>query len=133
MQREFKNLVMTKLRRIAHPSREAQCIARLLLMQVILVCVAHAAQRAWMKRRAAGGDPGVDVMQEGTPATEAGEIIAFEEDPADAPVIPLSTLWESFYRQCGEPVRLPRPVVLYRQIPARVTGPRADCRILTFG
>lgn len=96
MPREFRHLVMTKHRRIAHPPREAQCIARLLLMQVIFVCVAHAAQRAWMKQRAAGGDPGVDVMHEGIPATEASEIIAFEEDPADAPVIPLRTLWESF-------------------------------------
>jgi hypothetical protein len=53
---------MTTIRRIAHTPREAQCIARLLLMQVILVCVAHAAQRAWMKGRAAGGDAGADVI-----------------------------------------------------------------------
>lgn len=65
-------------------------------MQVILVCVAHAAQKAWMKRRTAGGDPGVDVMPEEIPATVTSEIIAFEEDPADAPVIPHRTLWESF-------------------------------------
>lgn len=96
MQREFRHLVMTKIRRIAHPPREAQCITRLLLMQVILVCVAHAAQKAWMKRRTAGGDPGVDVMQEETPATVTRDIIAFEEDPATAPCVPLHTLWESF-------------------------------------
>ena len=65
-------------------------------MQVILVCVAHAAQKSWMKGRTAGGDPGVDVMPEENPATETSEIIAFEEDPADAPVIPLRSLWESF-------------------------------------
>ena len=53
-------------------------------MQVILACVAHAAQKAWMKRRTASGDPGVDVMQEEIPATETSEIIAFEEDPADS-------------------------------------------------
>jgi hypothetical protein len=96
MPREFRHLAMTTIRRIAHTPREAQCIARLLLMQVILVCVAHAAQKAWMKGRAAAGDPGVDVMHEGIPATEAGEIIAFEEDPPDAPVVPLRSLWESF-------------------------------------
>jgi hypothetical protein len=95
MPREFRHLVMTNIRRIAHPSREAQCIARLLLMQMILVCVAHAAQKAWMKRRTAGGDPDVDVMPE-EPATEISEIIAFEEDPADAPVIPLRRLWDYF-------------------------------------
>jgi hypothetical protein len=95
MQREFRHLVMTNIRRIAHPPREAQCIARLLLMQVVLVCVAHAAQKTWMKGRTAGGDPGVDVMQEGIPATETSEIIAFEEDPAAAPRVPLRTLWES--------------------------------------
>jgi len=96
MQREFSHLVMTKIRRITHTPREAQCIARLLFMQVILVCVAHAAQKALMKGRAAAGDPGGDMMHEGIPATEAGEIIAFEQDPADTPVVPLRTLWESF-------------------------------------
>lgn len=96
MQREFRYLVMTKIRRIAHPSREAQCIARLLLMQVILVCVAHAAQKAWMKGRTAGGNPGVDVMYEGIPATGASEIGICEVDPAAAPRVPLRTLWESF-------------------------------------
>jgi hypothetical protein len=64
-------------------------------MQVILVCVAHAAQKAWMKRRTAGGDPGVDVMPE-EPATETSEIGICEEDPAAAPRVPLRTLWESF-------------------------------------
>ena len=109
MPREFRHLVMTKIQRIAHSPREAQCIARLLLMQVIFVCVAHAAQRAWMKRRAAGGDPGVDVMQQEIPATGTSGIIAFEEDPADAPVIPLRRLWKSFTgmeeHQYGSPGR----------------------------
>ena len=96
MPRKFRHLVMTNIRRIAHSPREAQCIARLLLMQVILVCVAHAAQKAWMKGRTAGGNPGVDVMPEEKPATETSEIIAFEEDPAAAPVILLRTLWDYF-------------------------------------
>jgi hypothetical protein len=94
MPREFRHLVMTNIRRIAHSPREARCIARLLLMQVILVCVAHAAQKAWMKGRTAVGYPGVDVMPEEIPETVTSEIIAFEEDPADAPVIPLRTLWD---------------------------------------
>jgi hypothetical protein len=96
MRREFRHLVMTNIRWIAHSPAEAQCIARLLLMLVILVCVAHAAQKAWMKRRTAGGDPGVDVMPKENPATETSEIIAFEEGPAAAPRVPLRTLWESF-------------------------------------
>jgi hypothetical protein len=96
MPRKFRHLVMTNIRRITHSPREAQCIARLLLMQVILVCVAHAAQKAWMKGRMASGDPGVDVMPEQIPATVTSEIIVFEEDPADAPVIPLRTLWDYF-------------------------------------
>jgi len=78
-------------------------------MQVILVCVAHAAQKAWMKGRTAGGDPGVDVMPEEIPATVTSEMGICEEDPADAPVIPLRTLWESFTgmeeRQYGFPGR----------------------------
>jgi hypothetical protein len=94
MQREFRQLVMTNIRRIAHSPAEAECIARLLLMQVILVCVAHAAQKAWMKGRTAGGDSGVDVVQEGIPATETIGIIAFEVDPAAAPRVPLRTLWD---------------------------------------
>jgi len=130
MPRKFRHLVMTNLRRIAHPPREAQCIARLLLMQVILVCVAHAAQKAWMKGRTAGGDPGVDVMPEEKPATETSEIIAFEEDPADTPVIPLRTLWDYFAGRGGKPVRPPRSVLFSRQTPASVADPRADRRIL---
>lgn len=109
MQREFRTLVMTNIRRIAHSPGEAKCIARLLLMQVILVCVAHAAQKAWMKGRTAGGNPGVDVMPEEIPATVTSEIIAFEEDPAAAPVIPLRTLWDCIAgrveRQYGFPSR----------------------------
>jgi hypothetical protein len=87
---------MTNMRRIAHSPREARCIAGLLLMQVILVCVAHAAQKTWMKRRKAGGDPGVDVMPEEIPATATWEIIVCEEDPAAVPRVPFRTLWESF-------------------------------------
>jgi hypothetical protein len=94
MPREFSHLVMTNIRRIAHSPREAQCIARVLLMQVILVCVAHAAQKTWMNGRSAGGDPGINAMPEEMPATATSEIIAFEEDPADTPVIPLRTLWD---------------------------------------
>jgi hypothetical protein len=96
MQRKFRHLVMTNIRRIAHSPHEAQCIARLLLMQVILVCVAHAAQKTWMKGRTAGGDPGVDVMPEEIPVTATSEIGICEEDPAAVSPIPLRTLWESF-------------------------------------
>jgi hypothetical protein len=63
-------------------------------MQVILVCVAHAAQKAWMKGRNAHGDPGVDALLEEIPTTVTSEIIVFEEAPADTPVILLHTLWD---------------------------------------
>lgn len=96
MQREFKTLVMCCIRRIAHSPREAERIARLLHMQVILVCVAQAALKTWIAQRRARGNPGVDVMPEEIPATETSEIMALEENPADAPVIPLRSLWESF-------------------------------------
>ena len=65
-------------------------------MQVILVCVAHAAQKAWMNGRTAGGDPGVDVMHEGIPATETSQIGVYEEDPAAVSPFPFPPLWESF-------------------------------------
>jgi hypothetical protein len=107
MPREFRHLVMTNIRRIAHSPREAQCIARVLLMQVILVCVAHAAQKTWMKGRMAGGDPGVNVMPGEIPATATREIKACEVDPAAVPVIPLRTLWECIAGTGGEPVCFP--------------------------
>jgi hypothetical protein len=94
MQREFRHLQMTNIRRIAHSPSEAGCIARLLHMQVILVCVAHAAQKMWIAGRKARRDPGVDVMPEGIPEPAASEILACEEDPTDTPAIPLRTLWE---------------------------------------
>jgi hypothetical protein len=110
MPREFRHLVMTNIRRIAHSPREAKSIARVLLMQVILVCVAHAAQKAWMKGRTAEGDPGGNMMPQEMPATATSEIISFEEDPADAPVIPLRTLWDGIAdreeSQYGFPGRL---------------------------
>jgi hypothetical protein len=95
MQREFRHLVMTNIRRIAHSPAEAECIARILHMQVILVCVAQAALKMWIAGRKARRDPGVDVMPEGIPEAAASEISLGEEDPADAPFIPLRTLWES--------------------------------------
>ncbi|MGB9176820.1 MAG: hypothetical protein WCB46_08820 [Methanoregula sp.] len=94
MQREFRHLVMTNIRRIAHPPREAECIAGLLLMQVILVCVAHAAQKTWIAGRKARRDSGVDVMPEEIPEPAACKMVAWEVDPADASVIPLRALWE---------------------------------------
>jgi glyoxylate carboligase len=94
MQREFRHLVMTNIRRIAHSPGEGECIARLLHMQVILVCVANAALKMWISGRKARRDPGGNVMPQGIPEADASEMLACEEDPADTPVIPLRTLWE---------------------------------------
>jgi hypothetical protein len=44
MPRDFSHLVKTNLRRIAHPPREAECFLRILYLQVVLACLAHAAQ-----------------------------------------------------------------------------------------
>ena len=60
MPREYKNLIMTNFRRIAHSPREVECMARLLFMQVILVCVAEAAQKAWFAERIVRNDPQTD-------------------------------------------------------------------------
>jgi hypothetical protein len=57
------------------------------------VCVAHAALKTWIAQRKARGDPGGDVAMDGVPDLAIGEILAC--DPAEAPVIPLRTLWES--------------------------------------
>ena len=94
MPREFRHLVMTNIRRLAHSPAEAECIARILHMQVILVCVAHAALKMWIAGRKARRDPGVDVMPDGIPEPDASEILACVEDPADTPAILLRTLWE---------------------------------------
>ncbi|MCK9580843.1 MAG: hypothetical protein M0Q92_10410 [Methanoregula sp.] len=94
MPREFRHLVMTNIRRIAHTPGEAECIARILLMQVILVCVAHAAQKTWIARRMSNGDPGVDTTPAGAESPAPGEFDTLEQGPADAPEILLRTLWE---------------------------------------
>ena len=93
MQRELIYLVMTNSRRIAHSPGDAERIARLLHMQVILVCVAHAALKMWIAGRQTSGDPGEDVTMDGIPDPAIGEILAC--DPAYTPGIPLRTLWES--------------------------------------
>jgi hypothetical protein len=120
---------MTMIRRIAHQPREAQCTARLLLMQVILVCVVRAAQKAWTKGRTADGDPDGDVMHEKIPVSEAGKINAFEEDPADSPCIPIRSLRASFtgrgefrYGICGRSC-----------FPGRLRQPGSSGRPLTAG
>ncbi|MDO9326551.1 MAG: hypothetical protein Q7T80_16495 [Methanoregula sp.] len=81
---ELSPLVKTKFRRIANPPREAECTARLLLMQVILVCVVHAAQKTWHAQRMACDDR----------PEEPGDGASLTPGPADSPGIPLRVLWE---------------------------------------
>jgi hypothetical protein len=94
MPREFQHLVMTKIRRIACPPREAECIARVLLMQVILVCVVHAAQKTWYAGRAACDKRPEELVPGGSLTLSAAGTPACELDPADSPGIPLRVLWE---------------------------------------
>jgi hypothetical protein len=117
MQREIRTLVMSSIRRIAHSPREAERIARLLHMQVILVCVAHAALKTWIAKRKTRGDPGVNVMPEEIPATTAIEIGLGDEDPAAAPAVPLRVLWDSFTGRGECPFASPAGHV-FRWIPA---------------
>jgi|GEM_PF-4744186 len=93
MPREFSSLVMKNIRRLAHSPAEAECLARIVFMQVILVCVAHAAQMTWIKRRMSCGSPDVDVKHAGA-EVPASEIEPFGDDAADIPAVPLRTLWE---------------------------------------
>ena len=60
MPREFRYLVMTNIRRIARSPKDAECMARFLVMQVILVCVTEAAQKTWFAGRPVPVDPGTD-------------------------------------------------------------------------
>ena len=94
MPREFRNLVMRNIRRLAHSPAEAECFARILYMQVILVCVAHAAQKSWIARRLPVGSPDGDMTPDGAEAHAGADMDLFGEDTADNPVIPLRTLWE---------------------------------------
>jgi hypothetical protein len=96
MSRELSHLVMTNIRRIAHPPREAECIARLLLMQVILVCVVHAAQKTWYAGRTASDDR-PEELEDG---------VSLPPVPADPPGIPLRVLWECIVG-FGEPQQSP--------------------------
>ena len=63
-------------------------------MQVILVCVAEAAQKTWFASRIASGDPEVDVIPADASTTSTAGIKACDKDPADIPGIPRRTLWE---------------------------------------
>lgn len=125
MQREFRNLVMTSIQRIAHSPREAERIAGILHMQVILVCVAHAALKTWIAGRKASGDPGVDVMPDEMPATATRGISLCEEDPAAAPAVPLRALWDSFTGR-GECQYASPAGLVFRWIPA--SGSAAEYR-----
>jgi hypothetical protein len=125
MQREFRTLVMSNIRRIAHSPREAERIAGILHMQVILVCVAHAALKTWIAARKASGDPGVDVMPEEIPAIATRGISLCEEDPAAAPATPLRALWDSFTGR-GECEYASRAGLVFRWIPA--SGSAVECR-----
>ena len=79
---------MTNIRRIAHTPAEAECIARLLLMQVILVCVAHAAQRSQTARGMASGcDPSGAGAPEETDGSAAFLAGLCGDDPAVSPGI----------------------------------------------
>ncbi|MDP3564357.1 MAG: hypothetical protein Q8R70_07675 [Methanoregula sp.] len=98
MPREFSHLVITKIRRIAHSPQEAECIARLLIMQVILVCVVHAAQKTWSAGRVASDDSPEDLESSGALLTVPAGIPDNELDSADPPGIPLRALWECMAR-----------------------------------
>ncbi len=95
MPREFRHLVMTNIRRIAHSPADAKCIAGILHMQVILMCVAQAALKMWIAGRKVRRDPGVDVMPEEIPATATSETGVCELDSTTGSLIPFRTLWES--------------------------------------
>jgi hypothetical protein len=58
--REFKNLFMTSIGRIAHSPADAECMAGFLIMQVIIVGVADAAQKTWSAERMVHQDPAKD-------------------------------------------------------------------------
>jgi hypothetical protein len=96
MPREFRYLMMTNIRRIARRPQDAECIMRLLLMQVILVCVAHAAQKTWYTNRMRSGDPDMDVTVPGgfRPPFTAGTD-GCGQDSVDIPGAGISALWES--------------------------------------
>ena len=94
MPREFRHLVMTNIRRFAQGPREAECIARLLLMQVILVCVAHAAQKTWNAGRTACKDSGMDATPANNSTIPGAGIRICGQDPADTSDIPCQALWE---------------------------------------
>ena len=99
---------MTNILRIAHPPREAECIAKLLLMQVILVCVVHATQKIWYAGRMACDDRPKE-LEEGASLP-----------PADSADISLRKLWECI-ADSGEPQQSPQSLNFslggYRLVP----------------
>ena len=98
MPREYRHLLMTNFRRIAHSPADAECMARLWFMQVILVCVAEAAQKTWFAGRPARCDPGTDgVPEESLSPSPAGTEPGGPELPP-CHGIPRPALWDFF---CG--------------------------------
>src|SRR5208337_1141032 len=131
MPREFRHLMMTKIRRIIR-SPESECIAGLLLMQVILVCVAHAAQKTWYTNKMACGDPEMDVTVPGgfstsfTPGTEDAGRILWQ------PRHRIRALWESIAR-FGEYFVTPLAGPVFPATPACAGDPGMISGLVTNG
>jgi hypothetical protein len=121
MPREFKHLVMTNIRRIAHTPHEAECIARFQVMWVILVCVAFAARKSWHAGRSVSTDPAKDEMPDGGDShTPAGS--GYEDR--------ISQIYQAYrFAHCGKFLPAPgsssilRPELFFRPIPACAVDP----------
>ena len=98
MPREFRYLVMTNIRRIARSPKDAECMARFLLMQVILVCVAEAAQKTWFAQRPVPVDPGTDGIPDGSSTPSPASAGSEGPDFSERCGTPRRALWDFF---CG--------------------------------
>lgn len=102
MPREFRFPVMQAIRRIAHTPKDAECMARFLVMQMILVCAAHAAQKTWITGQAACTDPDHDAVPEELIASRPSGTMGEDQDCQDCPGIPRPALWDYIVVASGE-------------------------------
>ncbi len=94
MQREFRHYLMTNIQRVGHSPHEIECIAHLLVLRMVLICVAHAAQETWRARKMVSEDPANDLIADGIRSLPPAETGDDRRDLSDTFRTPRPALWE---------------------------------------
>ena len=98
MPREPKHPVNLNIRELS--GAEKECLAGILMVRVVLVCMVKAAQRKWRNRYSAGEDPGDD---DGASLSPFPRPYLAGSEPANSVARHLSALWEGIVSPGGRP------------------------------